>query len=300
MKGDFAIWAVVGILAFAVFGGQGAAPAGTGTGSGNGVDLCTVVQPSASFTGQRMFLEGTSITDEYVRVIKANGIAKDLGSKSLNSGTLNTDPSGVYKLYWALNSTTYYGVPEDYTAPCKEAVDNKVGGLCMIDTAPSVRVYNEDGDVSTAQAVGADDERNVIVKVRVASDKCYGNPSAAVTGANAICFKYNSTVLKKVSTTSNPIAVPYNISATNTTSGMDISCFELKKLKDNEEVEIPVKIQSTSDEPANEFGNNISIFLDDIALDINQDTLAQISGFQDEDNNALGAKQVEGTYIILS
>jgi hypothetical protein len=295
MKGDLAIWAVVGILAFAVFGGQGAAPSGTGSSSSGGVDLCTVVQPSASFTGQRMFLEGTSITSEYVRVIKSNGMNKDLGYKQLNSATLNTDPNGAYKLYWAVNSSTYYGVPEAYTAPCKDAVDDKVGSLCTIDTAPSIKVYNEDGDVNTAQAVGADDTRNINVKVRVAADKCYGNPSAAVSGTNAICFKYNTTVFKKISA-GTAIATPYTVSSTNSTSGYDIACFALDKIKDNAEITVAVKLESQSTEPT--LLHNMSVFLDDVAMDLNQDTLDQINGFVDEDNNALGASVVQGTILL--
>lgn len=301
---DLVMWAIVGILAFAVFsGGQsGTTTTTTTTSGGSGVDLCTVVSPSASFTAQTMFSEATGITAS-VRIIKKNGGSqlKDLGYKQTNGGTLSTAPNGEYNLYWAVNSSTYYPEVERYTAPCQDAVDNKVGVLCTIDTAPTVTIYNEDGQVQTIstnkQAIGASDTRDVKVRVRVATEKCYGSPDSDVAGTNAICFKYNTSFYKSV-TAGTAMATPYPISSVYAATGTDIACYQLPKLKNNEIVDIPVQLKSTSSDPSVNGRANITIFLDDVTVDLNADNLAEIYGFSDEDNNALGATAVKNALGI--
>ena len=263
------------------------------------ISLIRGQKPEASFTAERMFLKGTAITTEWVRVFKMNGDFQDLAQTSTDSGVLSTAPEGKYRLMYGENSTTYYTQVVDYEAPCQDATDNKVGVLCYIDTDPTVTVKDENDDSQTsstfAQAVTTSDEVDIIVKVKVASDKCYGNPSAE--GDNAICFKFNNTALTSVKTETGSSDLPYAATA-YAAAGYSINCYNLPKLADRGEVELPVTIKSGSSEPG--VDHNVTIYLDDIAFDLDADDLIEIWGFHDEDNNALGAALVTGDFIYIS
>ena len=291
---NLAIWAIVVLLGIFMFGGDKAdaiTPAG--------VDLCSVVEPEASFTAERMFVKGTAIATEYVRVFKMDGEGKDLGQTSTNSGTLSTTPNGLYRVMYGENSSTYYTQVEDYTAPCQDATDNKVGTLCYIDTDPTVTVFDENSAVQSAsanaQAVTANDEVGITVRVKVAADKCFGNPSA--TGDNAICFAYNNSAFTSIEADTGTADLPYAVTAYSA-SGTSINCYNLVKLADRAQIDIPVTLKSGSSEVT--LVNNASIYLDDIAFDLNADSLEEIWGFNDEDNNALGSAIVAGDMIYVS
>ena len=263
-------------------------------GNNGGVDFGAVVEPSAVLTGQRMFLASTALTTEYARVIEVNGGSanRDLGLISLNSGSTDTTAGKTYKIYYGENSSQadggYYTNAETYVAPVQDSADNKVGIECLFDAAPSITVFDEYGQVQSAgtniQAIGADDEKDVKIRVRAAVDECYGNPNAPTE--NAICFKYNSTAYSSVVADTGAQVTPFIIGANNVSAGHAISCYKLPKLADNGFVDIMVKIKSTSTQPTTV--DNITILLDDVAFDIDADLLTEIWGFEDEDNNELG------------
>lgn len=244
-------------------------------------------------------MKGTAITTEWVRVFKLNSESKDLGLTSTNSGTLSTVPEANYRLMFGENSSTYYTQVVDYTAPCQDATDAKVGVLCYIDTNPTVTVKDENDDSQTsstfAQAVTTNDEVGITVKVKVAADKCFGNPSAS--GDNAICFLYNNTALISVETETGTANLPYAVTAYSA-AGYSINCYNLEKLADRGQVEMPVTIKSGSSQPG--VDHNVTIYLDDVAFDLNADSLDEIWGFHDEDNNALGSAIVTGDFIYIS
>jgi len=246
-----------------------------------------------------MFVKGTAITDEYVRVFKMNGDFQDLGQTSTNSGTLSTAPNGKYSIMVGENSSTYYTSVSDYTAPCQDATDNKVGTLCYIDTDPTVTVKDENEDSQTsstfAQAITTNDEVDVLVKIKVASDKCFGNPSAE--GDNAICFKFNNTALTSVETGTGSTNLPYAATA-YAAAGYSINCYKFDKLADKGSVELSTTIKSGASQPG--VDHNVTIYLDDVAFDLNADSLEAIWGFHDESNNALGSAIVTGDFIYIS
>lgn len=297
------IYVGIGILAYMLLVGKGGETTTTTTNpaGGNDIDLSTVVQPSMSFTGQRMFLEGTSLTSEYVRVIK-EGSRKDLGQKSMNSGTLSTEPNAVYDLYWGENSSTYYTLPEKYTARAQESQDDKVGILCAIDTNPTVTVFDEFGRVqdgsSYNQSIGSDESKEISIRVKVASDKCFGAPTSAKD--NAICFRYNSTKFLSVEAATDSQAAPYSVTGSYAAAGKAIACYKLNKLKDLGTQDIPVTLKSASVAAVASPGHDIQIYLDDVDFDLNADDLSEIDGFEDEDNNALGSAIVTGDTIGIT
>lgn len=285
------------IVAVLLLGQQGDTPP-TQVTNGGGIDLCALVDGQASFTGQNMYLAGTAVTTEYVRVLRQGSIM-DLGQISTNSGTVALTPGATYKLYYGENSTTYYTGLETYNAPCQDATDDKVARLCTMDTAPTLTIYNENGQVVTGAstdvtAIAADEVVDVEVKIKAAADKCFGNPDAP--NGNAICFKYNSTYYTNVKTDTPAISTPYNISNILSATGYAISCYDLPKVADTDSVIIPVTIEATSTDPnGGVAGANISVIIDDIAFDLNADNLEEIWGFEDEDNNALGVPTIIGS-----
>jgi hypothetical protein len=298
-KNDNTLLIIGGILFFAwMMSNQG----NTEPTTNGGVDLCKLVESEASFTGQRMFLQGTSLTNEYVRVIKLNGgdQVKDLGLSSMNSGTLSTTPKATYNLYFGENSSTYYTHKEVYNAPCSDAKDDKVGVECYMDNTPTISVFDEYGNVQSTtanfQAVDSDDERDIVVRVRVSGDQCYGNPDAE--GDNAICFRYNTSVFDSVTADTGSQSTPYNISTNYAGAGLAISCYKLNKLQDHDYQDVNVKLDSTSDDPGDSDSHNITLYTDDIAFDIDADSLAEIWGFEDEDNNPLGVVEATGHIYV--
>jgi hypothetical protein len=285
------------IVAVLLLNNQGQAPAPVSNGGGNtggGIDLCKLVDGQASFTGQDKFLSGTSRSTDWVRVIEINGdgMKRDIGQISMNSGSQGITPNHNYKLYFGENttSTSRYTYLEEYTGPCQDATDNKVGYLCTVDTSPTTTVYDENGDVNTAennaQAIGAGEIVDVSVKVKVAADQCYGNPQAP--GKNAICFDYNSSIYSSVKGDTPGQDVPYSVSS-GKTAGFGQECYELDKLSDTQSQIVNVKLTPLSGDtnPATTDGN-VTVSLEDVAFDLNQDTLEEIWGFEDEDNNNLG------------
>jgi len=247
-----------------------------------------------------MFVKGTAITSEWTRVFKSNGEQRDLGYTSTDSGTQSTVPNAMYRLMYGENSTTYYTQVVDYTAPCQDATDNKNGILCTIDTNPTVTVFDSNGAVtkinSSVQDLTTSDEVTVKVRVKVGADECFGNPSA--TGDNAMCFLYNNSVYTSIATDTGSANLPYAVTAYSA-AGYNINCYNLAKLADNAEVDLFTTIKvSTTIEPT--IAHNISIYLDDIAFDLNADDLSEIWGFHDESNNALGSAIVAGDMIYVS
>ena len=292
---------VVGAIIFAaIFLGNGA-NSGITTGATNGVDLCGLVESEVSLTGQRQFLAGTQLTAEWARIIKVNGdnTVKDKGQVSLNSGTSDTNPEGKYKIYFGENSSTYYTHPKDYTAPCKDATDDIAGNLCTIDTTPTLTFFDEFGRPSTATSIAAGDVKDVSVRVKVSADECYGNPNAP--GKNAICLKYNSssTGYTSVKASTPTQDTPYLIASGNATTGYAIDCYELDLLKDTEFQDITVTLKA-ADNFVYSTGQNVSVTINDIAFDLDADTLDEIWGFEDEDNNELGTTAQAGLHILLT
>lgn len=295
-----------GILIFAiVYLGKAPEVPPTPTTNG-GIDLCKFVESEASLTGQRMFLTGTALTSEWARVIKTNddNTIKDKGQISMDSGTTDTKPRSPYKIYFGENSSTYYTQPMSYTAPCDDATDDKTGVLCTIDTTPTLTAFDEYGrpmsDSTNAQAMSASEVKDITVRVKVSADQCYGNPYAG-DKKNAICFKYNSSTGGMASVVANTETqdTPYIISANNASTGYAIDCYELNLLKDTEYQDITVTL-TASDSYVDSDKNNVTAIINDMAFDLDADTLDEIWGFEDEDNNELGTGAIAGVWISIS
>ncbi len=291
-KADITMWVIIGLLAFAVFTGG----ADRDTTPTPGVDISGVISPSATFAAQNLYAQTTSITGESVRVIRTTGGNADLGTFSTNANeTLNTQVGQTYKLYWGLGAAGHYPTVETYVAPAESAVDRKVGGLCAMDTAPTLTYRNNLGTVGSATTMGANDEKTVTLLVNVGSRQCFGAPG--VSGSNAICFRYNNTEYRAVELRgASSVATPRSVETAHTLAGNSIACYELKKLANNEEVELKVDIRAMNVNPE----HNISVILKDVSIGLNTITLDQINGFQDNDNGLIGQAPIfhDGAIII--
>ena len=267
-----------------------------------GIDLCKLVESEMSFTGQRMFLASTALTAEWARVIKSNGdgTIKDKGQISMNSGTTDTVPKAAYKIYLGENSSTYYTQPKSYTAPCSDATDDIGGVLGYIDTTPTLTAFDEYGRPSTAQALVAGDVKDVSVRVKVSADQCYGNPNAP--SKNALCVKYitNNSGYDSIKASTPSQDTPYTISANNATTKYAIDCYELDLLKDTEYQDITLTLDVKDSFVYTSEHTNITVMVDDIAFDLDADTLDEIWGFEDEDNNELGDTGLGNSVIITT
>jgi len=275
----------------------------TPTTTTDGVDLTDTLDSSISFTGKDMFMAGTSTASEYVRVIALDGGTRldDLGAKSLNSGTVSTKPNDQYILYYFFNDTVpsvnYYVSVERYTAPIQDATDNKVGEGCAIDTTLISSIRDSSGRTQSstayAQSVTANQVIDVSIRLKVDYDKCYGMPN--IEKQNAICFAYPSAAFTKVETTTGTTNIPTSVS--NNVTGKAISCYNMPVLIDGQDIELPIVLTASSTEPT--IAHNITVYAEDIAFDLNQNTLAEIYDYNDESGNSLGAPLIGlGTIYI--
>ena len=302
-------WVKTALIAFIVvwgagqagfLGGQDSTPVDNGDG---GIDIGGLIDGTIELTAKRMFLPGTQITNEAARVYN-DGV--DEGYVTTNTGTVSASPKDTIKMYVGFNSskttaTTYYVDPILFEYPAKEVV-KKSANLCYVDTAPSITTYDENEQVQTttanAQAFGSDQEKTLVVKIQAAADKCYGAPSAPL--GNAMCFKYpnaGDTDFTKVKATTGirsdgtaatkatAISLPQNVS-TFVAAGSVIDCYRIDKVADNSWVKYMVELKANGNPTV---ADNVSIYLKDISFDISQDDSSEIYGFEDEDNNPLGA-----------
>lgn len=259
--------------------------------------LGSLIDGTLELSGNRMFLEGTSLAGRGVRVFN-DGF--DEGTQIIGTDTVTASPGDELKIYFYENDTgtsyclgtCYYTLPIYEEYPLKEIYKLKGTG-CQMDTAPTTVTFDEYGQVQTAsanaQAIAANDEKTVSVRVKPNADKCLGNPEASED--NTICFKYLSTSsgYQSVEANTGSQSLPYNISSAQSATGYDISCYKLNKLVDLAFQDVQVTIKSGSTNPGTV---NITVWIDDIAFDINADTNEEIWDFQDEDNNPLGINPV--------
>jgi len=289
-------------------GTQSGTGTGTGTGTGGGgnyPDIGGLIDGTLTFTAYRDMVTGTAITSEYATVLEDGKKVE----KSTNSGTLDTSVGDDLLIYFGLNKTqvsqspTYYpDIYGSFVYPQKENED-VTGALCTISTATITSFDEYDSPQSSttnAQAMTTNEKKDIKVRIKTSSQECYGAPDA--TKGNTICFIYSTTPFISVKATGkSAISAPYNVSSTQASAGNAIACYPFQTLKGTgvvaqQQVDIPVTLESSGTEPTTAY--NITVWIDDISFDLNADTNALIEGFEDEDNNPLGANAISGKIYI--
>ena len=298
-----AMWAIILIVMF--FYVSQSSPSGTiiiaDTDTSNLEDL---IDAGVSFTGINKYVSGTSLSEERVRIFRSTNGRIDLGTKSLNSGTLDVKPNTDYKLYFFMNATgptvNYYVNLQDYTGKLQDSVDNVVGQGCQIDTSPVISVRNPtsvgQSSRTNAYSMGAAVSADFEVDIRANSNKCYGTPGAPK--GNAICFGYDATYFTNVKPNTKWISVTRSVLGLTRNPDQDVlRCYEFDLLEDGSMDTLTVTATSLADAV-----HNISIYTDDIAFDLNAETLAEIWDYTDESGNQL-AHIIDSTpdgYIYVS
>lgn len=277
------VWVLVLILGIALSQSQTPTPTDNSQ-NPPATNYANYIDSGIMFNAQDKFLSGTSLGTESVRIIKTNGVVKDLGYKSLNGGTLATEPGDNYKIYYFMNttsSTSYYSYVENYIAPPIESTQAKIGYGCQMDTSPTFFAITSSNQVQSstanAQAVSANSVVEMTVKVKVHSNKCYGTPNA--TKQNAICFTLDG--FSNINANSGSVSQPRSMAALGA-----MSCYNLPLLENLDVAEIPLTLTSGATEPT--VAHNITVYSDDIGLDLDGTDLHEIWDFTDEKGNSLG------------
>lgn len=304
------------IVAVLLIGKQPATPGTPGTTTTGGVDLCKLVSTSAQFTAQRLYQTSTAVLPAntatgMVRVISSDGVAKlDLGNVSLNTGTLTTQPSKTYMLYYGLDTartakvagTDYYVTKDTYNAPCQEGRDAKAEAMCLVGT-PTLTVFDEYGNVQSsgtnAQAMTNNDKKDVTIRVRAPSRQCIGSPDAAAEGkSNALCLSYNVSSFKTVTSTEPISEIPYSISTNYSKSGYAIACFKVPVLADTAFKDVVISLEAQNVELSQ--GDNMTVLFKDPDMDLDAQTFSEIWGFADEENHPVGGPVINTTQVLIS
>ncbi len=282
-------WAAVLVIIFISLSQQNQVPKQSVTITAtNATEIASLVDAGVSFTGVDKYLAGTSLSTESVRIYRFDGATSDLGYKSLNSGTLSVTPETKYRFYFFFNDTlpssTHYVDIQDYTAKIQDSVDDIIGYGCKIDTAPIITVRDSSGNIQTASAnaesIGAAATKYLEVEIKSHMDKCFGMPKS--TKKNVACFGYSTTYFSLVKANTPFVSVPYSVS---TQDPGTVSCYQFDLLEDTASTTLTMQLTSVANPTT---ANNISIYIDDIAFDLNQEDGSEIYDYTDEDGNQLG------------
>lgn len=285
------------------FGGTQSAAGGVSAGGG-GTTILKVegdkacASTTVSLPNTNALARGTA-PDQYTRLFLNNEKRRVDKGQIADAGTITLTGGDHFIAYHAENSTTaqtgYYTDKRETTLPCTGATSayTDEGQLYQYDNAMTLSYKNQDGSVNTGQSIAANSEYNIDVTIRSSSQKTWGNPQLVGKATNALCFKYNNTVITsldwKIGGVNQPvIAVPQIHAGNNSDVGENnaFRCFGAPVIKNTEKLEGVLNIKSGS--TAATAVNTINVTTEDMDYDLNADDLSEIIGVQDEDGNDLG------------
>lgn len=271
-------------------------------------DYTGLIDAGVSVTGRILYEPGTSLSSEDVKVIRLDGGDKriDLGSFDLDGTDIGVTSNVNYKFYFFMNtspSVNYYVDVLDYVGLEQDAIDDIYGEGCTIDTQPTFWVVTSGGATQTsssnAQSVSASGSAEILINIKAHSEKCYGMPDAKDKGEkNAVCFVYTSTPYSSIETNTGKATTPNSISESGNATNKVVSCYKFPVIANTERIEIPVTIKASSTEPTT--AHNITVMSEDICVDVSKDTLNEIWGYQDEDNDDICGATVKLGEIYIS
>ncbi len=289
----------------ATAGGVSAAGGGTTTVNVVGDKACA--STTVTFANTNALARGTAPT-EYTRVFldgkDANGVVKRTDKSYVaEGGTLTLTGGDVVIAYHAENSTTastgYYTDKSEFTIPCTGATSayTDEGQLYQYDNGMTLSYKNQNGEVNTAQSVAANSKYDLDVTIRTSSQKSWGNPELSGVTSNALCFKYNGTVITamdwKVGGTNQQVVSTPNVHSgnnSNTGGSTKFTCFAAPVKMNTEKLDGVLHIESGSTAATD--GDVINVTTEDMDYDLNADNLAEITGLQDEDGNDVGFRGI--------
>ena len=215
-----------------------------------------------------------------------------------DDGTQTASPNDAYIVYignatQALTAgTSYYPVYLTGSIPDKgtytiNAGQYLTGGVSQL----TYTYFNVNEQVNTAEAMGANDQATVQWKITANDNVCVGNPTAG--GDNAMSYTYNTTVFSDVvqldSSSNNQVAISTPTSVT-AVAGKATRTYTFPVVCDNADVKRKVLLRTLTAPVADQ--DHINMTFHDVSVDRNEDTLAKIVGYADEDNNDIGIADV--------
>ena len=276
---------IIGVLIWAVFTMQGTGGTTTTNGLGTIEFPSLVEDTTVTFSTWDFYSKGTDAGTGH-RVISLNGREN---VQINDDGTLQASPGQTYDVLLG-NLTTNHVAGTDYYPLRKqgEIPDQgtfTISGGQFLTAAPSDVTFtfrNEDDDTNTLQSLAAGEEAVMTWRVKLASDKCFGNPD--VGAPNTICYTYNTSYAVVEQLDGTRADQP---SAVNAPAGTTSKCYEFPVICDTQKSEwVSVRIKAGSNFNPDE--DHIQVTFSDITYDLRADTLEIISGIEDEDGNDIG------------
>lgn len=247
---------------------------------------CNVEDTTVSFNHVNLYSQGTTVT-QGARILLFDG---EMNSQVANGGSKTFSPGDQYKvlsgnLTTALTGgTDYYPQYHEGALPCGGTTTIQ-GKLAMAESqANTIFTYwNSNEQANTAQALGANDVKTAKIRFAVGDNRCFGNPYAAERGGkNIMCLTASSSnyaSLELVTLSGTPIEAAPRPKAATAVAGNDTWCYQWDVICDNNEFNAKLIIKAAT-EPVT--ATNISISLHDVSFDFDADTLALITGVEDE------------------
>lgn len=244
---------------------------------------CNVEDTTVTFNHVDLYTQGTSVS-QGARVLLFDG---DINSQVANGGSKTYSPGDPYKVLSG-NLTTTLTAGTDFYPQYQEGIlscggTSTILGKLAKTTSQANLAYtfwNNNDAVNTAQALGANDQKTVRLRFQAPDNACFGNPYAAERGGkNVMCFTYNSTVFASVELLGAPSANrPKSATAV---ANKDTVCYGWDVICDNNEYDSKVVIKTSGTQPV-DAAHNISVSVHDVSFDFDADTLALITGVEDE------------------
>lgn len=270
--------------------------------SGGGADLTPPACGGATTTlktiTSNILARGTAPA-EYSRVLLKNGdLAADLGQVA-NSGTVSLKGGDNIVVYFAQNSTSggtgYYASKLAETLPCADVTSSvtREGQLYQMDNGLTLTWKNQNGDVNTGLDNVANTDYLYDLTFRSSSLKAFGNPELKGKSDNAACFIYNNTVISTIKLALDGVNVgtapitPNTVSS-NLSTGFTVTCYKMPVIMNSEAWSPTLSIKTSATQPT--AIDSINVTTEDTNYMLQQDTLAELIGVQDDKNNDAGLR----------
>jgi len=263
---------------------------------------CPVEDTTVTVSSHNKYAAGTTPSGSEHRVF-VNGV--DNGYTA-DSGTFTASPGDKVVVILNENATDYYSKKLEFEVPCKGTYSAD-GGVAAIDTSMDIVTWSSSAvvqsSVSTGQeAMDASATYEIPIRVKTTSKYSYGNPDHNGNG-NVMCFQYNTTVFNSFvldGATSAPTPQAQAASV-----GHESSCYYFPVIPNDPQADdgqfdgtINIETAGTAPQAAN--SNTTVVYLYDVAVDLDADTLDWINNVEDEDKNDLGDTQSQNATIWVS
>ena len=310
------MWLALGVVAFIVLSQAGILPK-LGGGAATPTTTTTTVPTTASNILQTTVSDVTVYFDSYNRYQPNSEITNGnhrvfLCTKSddcsaypknyvdkgylAEGGSVKAAPGDTVWVAFGLNSTTHYPVVQQKALPSTEGIVNMKAGLAAFDTAPSFTVFRKVGDVmsgTNAQGIQNGDIINLGLRVEATSRTAFGSIDHSGTG-NVLCIQYNNSCFDSLKLDGSTFTPTPKVRGTPT--GFFTDCYSWKPVSDDPTLagdnvwtgSLVVDVNNDLNVAAADQCSNVSAFIYDTAVDLNTDTLALITSYQDEVGNDIG------------